>query len=87
MSSKGIKVKTESLEANGPADAITDYAQQKGMELIVMSTHGYSGFKKLMMGSVAFGVLNESHVPVLLIRTRGLPAFGSRSGRRRVSQV
>ena len=68
LSSNGIKVKTVSLEANRPADAITDYAQQKGMELIVMSTHGYSGFKKLMLGSVAFGVLNGSHVPVLLIR-------------------
>ena len=68
LSSKGIKVKTESLEANGPAYAITEYAQKKGMELIVMSTHGYTGFKKLMLGSVAFGVLNQSHVPVLLIR-------------------
>jgi nucleotide-binding universal stress UspA family protein len=68
LSSKGITVKTESLEANGPADAITDYAQKKGIELIVMSTHGYTGFKKLMLGSVAFGVLNQSPVPVLLIR-------------------
>jgi nucleotide-binding universal stress UspA family protein len=68
LSSKGIKVKTVSLEANRPADTITDYAQKNGMELIVMSTHGYTGFKKLMLGSVAFGVLNESHVPVLLIR-------------------
>jgi nucleotide-binding universal stress UspA family protein len=68
LSSKGITVKTESLEAKGPADAITDYAQKKGIELIVMSTHGYTGFKKLMLGSVAFGVLNQSPVPVLLIR-------------------
>lgn len=68
LNSKGIKVKTASLESNRPADAITDYAQKKGMELIVMSTHGYTGFKKLMLGSVAFGVLNVSHVPVLLIR-------------------
>ena len=68
LSSKGIKVKTESLEASRPADAIMDYAQKKGMELIVMSTHGYTGLKKLMLGSVAFGVLNGSHVPVLLIR-------------------
>ena len=68
LSSKGIKVKTASIEANRPADAITDYAQKNGMELIVMSTHGYSGFKRMMLGSVAFGVLNVSHVPVLLIR-------------------
>jgi len=68
LSSQGIKVKTESLEANRPADTITDYAQKQGMELIIMGTHGYTGFRKLMLGSVASGVLNQSSVPVLLIR-------------------
>ena len=66
--SEGIKVKTESLESNRPADTITDYAQEKGMDLILIGTHGYTGLKKLMMGSVAFSVLHQSHVPVLLIR-------------------
>ena len=66
--SEGIKVKTESLEANRPADTITEYAKEKGMDMIIIGTHGYTGLKKLMMGSVAFGVLNQSHTPVLLIR-------------------
>lgn len=68
LSSQGIKVKTESIEANRPADTITDYAKKNGMDLIVVATHGYSGLKKLMLGSVASGVLNQSSVPVLLIR-------------------
>ncbi len=68
LSSQGIKVKTESVESNRPADAITDYAQKNGMELIIMATHGYTGLKKLILGSVAAGVLNQSPVPVLLIR-------------------
>ena len=55
-------------QANWPADTITDYAKKNGMELIIMATHGYTGFMKLMLGSVAFGVLNQSSVPVLLIR-------------------
>jgi len=66
--SDGIKVKTESLEGNRPADTITDYAKEKSMDLIIIGTHGYTGLKKLMMGSVAFGILHQSHVPVLLIR-------------------
>lgn len=66
--SEGIKVKTESLEANRPADTITEYAKEKGMDMIIIGTHGYTGLKKLMMGSVASGVLHQSHVPVLLIR-------------------
>ena len=66
--SEGIKVKTESLEGNRPADTITEYAQKKGMDMIIIGTHGYTGMKKLMLGSVAFGVLHQSHIPVLLIR-------------------
>jgi nucleotide-binding universal stress UspA family protein len=56
------------VEATRPADTITEYAQKNGMDLIMMATHGHTGFKKLMLGSVAFGVLHESHVPVPLIR-------------------
>jgi nucleotide-binding universal stress UspA family protein len=68
LASTGAKVKTEVLEANGTADTITEYAQKSGMDLIVMSTHGYTGFKGVMLGSVASGVLNQSSAPVLLIR-------------------
>ena len=68
LRSKGIKVKTKALEVNRPAYAIMEYAQKKGMDLIVMATHGHTGFKKLIPGNVAFGVLHESNVPVLLIR-------------------
>ena len=68
LSSEGITVKTVSMEANRPAETIMEYAKKNGMELIIMGTHGYTGFKKLMLGSVASGVLNQSAVPVLLIR-------------------
>jgi nucleotide-binding universal stress UspA family protein len=68
LSSEGIKVTTKSMEANRPADTIADYAKKNGMELIIMATHGHTGFKKLMLGSVASGVLNQAVVPVLLIR-------------------
>ena len=68
LASEGIKVKTEAREGNRPADTITDYAREKGMDAIVIATHGYTGMKRLLLGSVAFGVLNQSPVPVLLIR-------------------
>jgi len=71
LSSEGITVKKVSVEANRPADTITEYAQKNGIELIIMGTHGYTGLKKLMLGSVASGVLNQSTVPVLLIRPEG----------------
>jgi nucleotide-binding universal stress UspA family protein len=68
LASEGIKVKKESLEGNRPADTISDYAQKNGVDLIVIATHGYSGMKNFLLGSVAFRVLHQSHAPVLLIR-------------------
>ena len=68
LGSEGIKVKTESLEGNRPADTITEYAQKKGIDMILIGTHGYTGLKRMMLGSVAFGVLHQSYIPVLLIR-------------------
>jgi nucleotide-binding universal stress UspA family protein len=70
LASEGVKVKTASLEGNRSADTITDYAKQNGVDMIVIATHGYTGFKKLMLGSVALQVLHNSDVPVLLIRPK-----------------
>jgi nucleotide-binding universal stress UspA family protein len=64
---EGFEVKTEILKGSA-AQVIAEYANQQKVELIVIATHGYSGVKRLMFGSVAFGVLHDSHVPVLLIR-------------------
>lgn len=68
LSTEGIKVKTEFIEANRPAHVIADYAQKNGIDMIIITTHGYTGMQKLLLGSVAFKVLHEAHVPVLLIR-------------------
>jgi nucleotide-binding universal stress UspA family protein len=68
LAPEGIHVKTVSLEGHRPAEIISDYAQKNGMELIVIATHGYTGLKKMMLGSVALGILYESHIPILLIR-------------------
>ena len=68
LGAEGVRVKTEIVEAKRPATAITDYAQKNGIEMIVIATHGYTGMKKLMLGSVALSVLHDSHIPVLLIR-------------------
>jgi nucleotide-binding universal stress UspA family protein len=68
LTGEGVKVKTEVIEADRPAPAITDYAHKNGIEMIVIATHGYTGLKKLMLGSIALSVLNQSRTPVLVIR-------------------
>jgi nucleotide-binding universal stress UspA family protein len=56
----------EVLVAPSVSHALCDYAAQNGISLIALSTHGRSGFRRLVMGSVAEAVLRNSRVPVLV---------------------
>jgi nucleotide-binding universal stress UspA family protein len=48
--------------------AIIEYAEKNDIELIVMGTIGISGFKRLLLGSTASGVVTYAHCPVLLVK-------------------
>ena len=52
-----------------PDEGITQLAALKKVDLIVMGTHGRSGWNRWMLGSVAERVLRESLVPVLTVRS------------------
>ncbi|MGC1758621.1 MAG: universal stress protein [Candidatus Cybelea sp.] len=52
-----------------PVQQILRYADRFKADVIVMGTHGRSGIRHLLMGSVAEGVLRGSSVPVLVVRT------------------
>ena len=69
LQAEGINVSTELLEGR-PEEKIVDYARNRPVDLIVIATHGYTGMKRLMFGSVALQVLHDANVPVLLIRAR-----------------
>jgi nucleotide-binding universal stress UspA family protein len=51
-----------------PAHGIADYAQEKGIELIVIPSHGRTGITRLLIGSVAERVVRLAHCPVLVLR-------------------
>ena len=51
-----------------PADAILDYAEEHGAELIAMGTHGRSGVNRYIAGSVTERVVRLAEVPVLTAR-------------------
>jgi len=52
-----------------PADEIVSYARDHGAEIIVMTTHGYSGVKHVLLGSTTEAVLRHADCPVLSIRS------------------
>lgn len=63
----GYGVKVE-VQFGDPAQRIVQYANEEGIGLIAMATHGRSGLGRLVMGSVAERVLRSSTAPVLLLR-------------------
>jgi nucleotide-binding universal stress UspA family protein len=59
---------TEVISGN-PGDAIIDYAKEHGGDLIVMGTHGRTGLRHLLMGSVAEHVVRHAPCPILIVRS------------------
>jgi len=53
-----------------PAEAIVRLAREAGVDLIVMGTHGRSGVRHLLMGSVAEAVIRQVQCPVTTMRSR-----------------
>lgn len=53
-----------------PAERITKTAEEEDCDMIVIATHGLTGIKHLVFGSVAEKVVRTSAVPVLSIRAR-----------------
>ena len=66
----GLTAETKLLEAKSErmANVILAEAERWQAELIVIGTHGRSGFSRLVLGSVAEGVVRSASMPVLLVR-------------------
>src|SRR5690606_28823260 len=59
------------IVANGDAaKEIVEYAETHDVDLIALTTHGRTGFKRLALGSVAEAVIRHSRVPVLVLPLR-----------------
>ncbi|WP_151958624.1 universal stress protein [Acinetobacter junii] len=63
----GQTVATQVVEGFSVHEEIIKAAQNLEVDLIIMGSHGRTGFKKFILGSVAQKVLGESHIPVLIV--------------------
>jgi nucleotide-binding universal stress UspA family protein len=69
MQEKGLQAKSVVLEARGDvAKEINNYTAQNYIDLVVMSTHGRSGLRRWVLGSVTDEVLHEGNTPIMLVR-------------------
>ena len=62
---EGIQTETKVMVL---PDSIIIYAENENVDLIVVWTRGRSGFKKLLLGSVASKVVTYAHCPVLVVK-------------------
>ena len=66
---EGVELDTEIVEGPTSVEAtIVEYAEREGVNLIVIGTRGRTGFKRLLLGSVALGVVTYSHCPVMVVK-------------------
>lgn len=63
----GVEVEPVILQGH-PAEKIVEFAEQQGIEMIVMGTLGKTGLDRFLLGSVAEKVVRHSKTPVLVVR-------------------
>jgi nucleotide-binding universal stress UspA family protein len=64
-----VMLKTELINSQMSVDGtIVEYAESEDVDLIIMGTRGRSGFKKLLLGSIASAVVTYSPCPVMIVK-------------------
>ena len=65
---RGIKASTILVRADVISNAIIETAKARGVDLIVMASHGRKGVERLLLGSETQQVLVHASIPVLVLR-------------------
>lgn len=76
LRARGLSVDIELIRGDDAADEIVEGAAAEESTLIVMSTHGRTGFDRLRIGSVAQKVARRAAMPTLIVRAQENPSPG-----------
>jgi nucleotide-binding universal stress UspA family protein len=74
----GLSGSYEVIRGN-PTQSILDFAKKYKIDLVIMTTHGKGGLKRVIMGSVADRIIRESGKPVLVVRPQKNRSYWLRS--------
>lgn len=66
--SADITVETKMLVSRSVSDALLEESDEGGYDLVVMGSHGLSGMKKLLLGSVSEAMVHHGSKPVLVVK-------------------
>ena len=67
-SQNDVDISVKIIHNSSVIDGILSFAKNNNIDLIVMGSHGRSGFKKLVLGSAASGVVARANCPVLITK-------------------
>lgn len=65
---KNISFSIKIVHNPSSSDAIVTFADNNNIDLIVMGSHGRTGIRKIVLGSVANGVLGRANCPILITK-------------------
>ena len=65
---QGIKLAKYVLESNAVVKTLVTFSKSGKFDLIVMGTHGRTGWSKLIIGSVANGIIQTANCPALVVK-------------------
>jgi nucleotide-binding universal stress UspA family protein len=64
----GISISIDAFVTDSTVKQLVTYAKTMKIDLVIMGSHGLTGWKKLLLGSVASGVSQQVHCPVLIVK-------------------
>lgn len=67
IKTRGLAVETVVVRRPYPVEAILERIRETEPDVVVMGTHGRSGFRKLLLGSVASRIVLEAPCPVMTV--------------------
>lgn len=65
---KNVKLDVATIRDPSAASGIIRFANENDVDLIIIGSHGRSGLKKILLGSVAAKVIKDSDCPVMIIK-------------------
>jgi nucleotide-binding universal stress UspA family protein len=77
LAPKNVKARTEMGTANDVGMELVRIAEHEHADMIIIATHGMTGWHKIAFGSVAEKVVKQASCPVLVLRANALEDAGS----------
>ena len=65
---ENVDVSVQIIHESSTINGILSFAEKNNIDLIVIGSHGRSGFKKLVLGSVAAGIITKAQCPVMIVK-------------------